>query len=71
MTNVKRSKEATGVCNVMGMICCSLSETLGNKGGVAIGFNYFETSFCFVNSHLAAHQAMIKERNDDVKKVGG
>lgn len=42
---------------------------LGNKGGVAIGFDYLESSLCFVNSHLAAHQIMIKDRNYDVQEI--
>ena len=42
---VQKEKEATGALNVV-----------GNKGGVAITFNFEETSFCFVASHLAAHE---------------
>jgi len=58
ITNIGRSKEATGIGSV-----------LGNKGGVAIGFDYLESSVCFVNSHLAAHQIMIQERNNDVEEI--
>lgn len=38
--------------------------TLGNKGGVGISFNVGTTSCVFVNSHLAAHQNNVRERND-------
>lgn len=37
---------------------------LGNKGGVGISFNIGTTSCIFVNSHLAAHQNNVRERND-------
>lgn len=40
------------------------STTLGNKGGVGISFSVGITSCVFVNSHLAAHQNNVRERND-------
>lgn len=39
------------------------------KGAVAISFCLFGTSFLFVTSHLTAHQAKVKERVQDVKKI--
>jgi len=42
---------------------------IGNKGAVVVCFHLFETSICFVNSHLAAHQQNIKDRNEDVMEV--
>lgn len=52
--------EATGIAGVY-----------GNKGGTLISLDYGGTSFCFANSHLAAHQK--KEhwdrRNEDYKAI--
>jgi len=43
VTNIKTETKATGFAKV-----------IGNKGGVAITFRVYETSFCFISSHLAA-----------------
>lgn len=46
----------------------------GNKGAVAIRFEYGSTSFCFVNAHFAAGANNIDERRSDyetiVKNIG-
>ena len=39
------------------------------KGAVAISFYLFGTSFLFVTSHLTAHQAKVKERVQDIKRI--
>ncbi|XP_013913030.1 PREDICTED: synaptojanin-2 [Thamnophis sirtalis] len=41
----------------------------GNKGAVAIRFQFHSTSLCFVCSHLTAGQSQIKERNEDYKEI--
>jgi len=43
VSNIRVSVHATGVMN-----------TIGNKGGVAIGFNVGENSLLFVNCHLTS-----------------
>uniref|UniRef100_A0A8C6V2H7 Synaptojanin-2 n=1 Tax=Naja naja TaxID=35670 RepID=A0A8C6V2H7_NAJNA len=41
----------------------------GNKGAVAIRFQFHSSSLCFVCSHLTAGQSQIKERNEDYKEI--
>lgn len=52
--------EATGIGNVV-----------GNKGGVAVKLTLDGTSFCFVSSHLAAHEGAkyLQQRNQDVFEI--
>jgi len=58
ISGITYSSEATGI-----------GSMLGNKGGVGVSFLYKGNSFCFINSHLAAHQEMIEERNEDVCEI--
>ncbi|ODQ77214.1 hypothetical protein BABINDRAFT_17198, partial [Babjeviella inositovora NRRL Y-12698] len=41
----------------------------GNKGGCAIRFTYGETTFCFVNCHLAAGVTAVDERSNDYSNI--
>ncbi|XP_017908900.1 PREDICTED: synaptojanin-2 isoform X1 [Capra hircus] len=41
----------------------------GNKGAVAIRFQFHSTSFCFVCCHLTAGQSQVKERNEDYREI--
>ncbi|CAM9772752.1 unnamed protein product, partial [Laminaria digitata] len=58
LRNVRSSAVATGLS--LG----APGTKLGNKGGVGISFSLGVTSCIFVNSHLAAHQTNVRERND-------
>jgi len=40
-----------------------------NKGAVAISLRAWDTSLCFVNCHLAAHQDKVKARNAMFKSL--
>jgi phosphatidylinositol-bisphosphatase len=42
---------------------------MGNKGGVAIRFELYQTSMCFVNSHFAAHLSQYKKRNQNFRDI--
>ena len=63
LRNVRSSAVATGLS--LG----TLGTTLGNKGGVAISFALGSTSCIFVNSHLAAHQTNVRQRNNDFFRI--
>ncbi|ELP83484.1 type II inositol-1,4,5-trisphosphate 5-phosphatase precursor, putative [Entamoeba invadens IP1] len=47
----------------------AIGGTLANKGGVVIGFQIYDSTICFVNSHLAAHQGFLERRNKDWEEI--
>jgi hypothetical protein len=55
ITEIYTSYVATGILSV------------GNKGSVAISLKLYETRFCFVCSHFAAHTENVEKRNSDFK----
>lgn len=46
-----------------------MSGMAGNKGAVAIRFDYASTPICFVTAHLAAGFANYEERNKDYATI--
>jgi phosphatidylinositol-bisphosphatase len=58
VTNVDADSVGTGILGMM-----------GNKGGCAIRFNFYDTSLCFVTSHLAAHMRDTARRNQDHQEI--
>lgn len=54
-------QDATAAVGVMGV--------MGNKGGAAIRFKLFDSSFCFICAHLAAHRGAVAQRNSDFQSI--
>ena len=59
--HIKRVEGATKKTGFGGMA--------GNKGGVAIRFEYDSTSFCFVNNHLSAGVLNVEDRRSDYDSI--
>eukprot|EP01138_Halocafeteria_seosinensis_P008621 gb/GECG01008811.1/.p1 GENE.gb/GECG01008811.1/~~gb/GECG01008811.1/.p1 ORF type:complete len:851 (+),score=132.34 gb/GECG01008811.1/:1-2553(+) len=55
---IEKGSEATGILRVV-----------ANKGGVAVSFCLYGTSFCFVGAHLNAHMPNMEKRNVDVHEI--
>ena len=56
---------------VLPLLCFDpcLGDVMGNKGGVGVGFEISNTSFLFINSHFAAHQHKVEQRNADFDAI--
>lgn len=52
--------DSVGV-GVMGM--------MGNKGGVSVRIQFYDSTICIVNSHLAAHRENVMGRNADFRNI--
>jgi synaptojanin len=61
---LEKIKNVEGAVKKTGM-----SGIAGNKGAVAIRFDYANTQFCFVTAHLAAGFANYEERNRDYDTI--
>jgi len=70
VSNITTGMEKTGIKVGNNMT----SIQLGNKGGVGVGFKWHDVPICFINSHLAAQQNKVIQRNDNyfqiMKKLG-
>lgn len=42
---------------------------VGNKGGAAIRLKLYDSTFCFVSAHLAAHRGAVENRNQDFADI--
>jgi phosphatidylinositol-bisphosphatase len=50
-------------------VATGIAHTFGNKGGVGISVAIGRTSVLLVNSHLAAHQNAVEQRNADYLRI--
>ena len=50
-------------------VATGIANTLGNKGGVALRCCVGRSSLLFINSHLAAHQHAVAQRNADCHRI--
>jgi len=50
-------------------VACGLGGVLGNKGGVSIRLQFYDSTLCFVCSHLAAHRENVLGRNADFHNI--
>lgn len=41
----------------------------GNKGGIGVRLDYYDTTFCFITAHLAAGHSNVEERNADFHTI--
>lgn len=60
ISNVQKATENTGLVHVM-----------ANKGGQVVAFSLYDISFCFISSHLAAHdkEKYLERRNGDYEEI--
>eukprot|EP01028_Stygiella_incarcerata_P008489 TRINITY_DN3701_c0_g1_i2.p1 TRINITY_DN3701_c0_g1~~TRINITY_DN3701_c0_g1_i2.p1 ORF type:complete len:754 (+),score=198.34 TRINITY_DN3701_c0_g1_i2:598-2859(+) len=58
VTNSYVKQEAVGI---MGM--------MGNKGGIAVRFDFHGTSLCFIGAHLAPHMNAVDRRNQNFHDI--
>ena len=50
-------------------LSCARASGQGNKGAAAIRFRFYDSTLCFVCSHLAAHQNNVAGRNADFANI--
>lgn len=58
VTDVRVTTTPVGVLGVM-----------GNKGAVACRLNIYDTSMCFISTHLASGQTQVEQRNSDYQQI--
>lgn len=50
-------------------VACGVGDVLGNKGGIGVSLCINDTSFCFLNCHLAARAERIVQRQANFMRI--
>ena len=50
-------------------VACGAGGLAGNKGGVIVSMQLFESKLCFVGCHLAARAERLLQRNENILKI--
>jgi hypothetical protein len=69
MLFVKDEKKHKISCIRTSRVKTGLGGSSGNKGAVAIRFNYANSSFAFINCHLTSGQSQIAERLQELNDI--
>jgi phosphatidylinositol-bisphosphatase len=52
-----------------GSVGVGVMGMMGNKGGVSVRLQFYDSTICIINSHLAAHRENVAGRNADFQNV--
>jgi len=70
ITMLARKQDQNRITRIQtGNVACGIGNVMANKGGIGIAFHWDDTSICFLNCHLAAHQGMVRERNENYHRI--
>jgi len=70
LTLLAKKQERTRLTRFQtGSVACGVGNVMANKGALGVAFHWDDTSICFINCHLAAHQGMVKERNENYQRI--
>lgn len=66
---VKASHKGRVKCVHSDSVGVGVMGMMGNKGGVSVRMQFYDSTLCFVNSHLAAHRENVIGRNADFQNI--
>ena len=65
-----KKKFAKQICGIQAIdVICGLGNVIANKGATALLFRIANRTLAFVNSHLAAHDTNVAERNENIARI--
>jgi len=54
---------------VLHQVSSGIMGVVGNKGAVGVWMTFYNSTFCFVCAHLAAHRGAVQQRNENYRKI--